>query len=87
MRESYFASDVKAVLKALEEGDRQASTNVNRLLDMVQASLREHLADELAPEREWRQQVASSLVALCGVMRTIGKPTPSVEILAEEMAI
>jgi len=87
MRESYFASDVKAILTALEAGNRQTSSQVDKLLDAIQENLQDQLADELAPEREWRCQVASSLEALCDVMRKVGKPTPSVETLAEEMAI
>ena len=87
MRESYFASDVKAILTALQEGNRQTSSQVNKLLDVIQENLQDQLADELAPEREWRRRVASSLEVLSEVMRKIGKPTLSVETLAEEMAI
>jgi hypothetical protein len=87
MRESYFASDVRAVHQALSEGNRQSSTHVNDLLDAIQDNLEALLADEYSPERDWRIRVASSLAALSQTMRTIGKPTPSVETLASEMSI
>ena len=87
MRESYFASDVSAIHRALAEGDRHSSTHVNELLNIIQDNLEELLADELSPERDWRKQVASSLTVLSQTMRGIGKPTPSVETLASEMSI
>lgn len=87
MRESYFASDVCAIHRALSEGDRQTSTHINELLNVIQNNLEALLADELSQERDWRNQVASSLTALSTTMRTIGKPTPSVETLASEMSI
>jgi len=86
MRESYFASDIRAIHQALSEGDRHRSTHINELLNVIQDNLRELLDDELSPEREWRSQVASSLEVLSKTMRKIGKPTPSVETLAAEMS-
>jgi len=87
MRESYFASDVRAVHQALSEGNRPSSTHIDELLNVIQENLEELLDDELSPERDWRIQVASSLDVLSKTMRRIGKPTPSVEILASEMSI
>ena len=85
MRDSYFASDIRAIHHALSEGDRQTSSHVDELLNVIQNNLEILLDDELSPERDWRNQVAKSLNALCLTMRTIGKPTPSVETLIGEL--
>ena len=86
MRESYFSSDVSAIHRALSEGERDAPNQINELLNAIQNNLAILLADELSPERDWRNEVARSLGVLCLAMRQIGKPTPSVETLVAELA-
>ena len=85
MRDSYFSSDVHAIHQALSKGDRHSSSQIDELLNAIQANLAILLDDELSPERDWRNMVAKSLDALCLTMQTIGEPTPSVETLVEEL--
>lgn len=86
MRDSYFASPIAAVLKALHEGELQKDACLNASLLRIQSQIETLLGDKLSPERQWRQQVAVPLMSLAELFQSIGNPVPSVEELAAEMA-
>lgn len=85
MRESYFTSEVSAVLQALQEGSGGAD-QLSEILQLIESKLYRLLEDDASPERDWRRQVAEPLNTLANVMRVSGKPLPSVEALAHELS-
>ncbi len=87
MRESYFTSPIAAVLKALQEGERQSDACLNESLIQIEKRIEALLGDDRSPELEWRRQVAEPLLSLAALFQWIGNPVPSVEQLAAEMSI
>ena len=85
MRESYFTSEVSAVLDALRESSDHRDQLVE-ILELIEAKLDRLLDDEQSPEREWRHNVAEPLRTFANVMRVTGSPVPSVEALASELS-
>ncbi len=85
MRESYFTSEVSAVVQALQEGNGQAD-QLAEILQLIESKLHRLLEDSASPERDWRRQVAEPLTTLANVMRVSGRPLPNVEALAHELS-
>ena len=85
MRDSHFASDIDAVVNALQQReDKERQLDVT--LKAIELQLVELLDDEVTPERQWRQSVALPLGSLAMVMRDVGTPTQTVEYLAAELS-
>lgn len=85
MRDSYFTSDIDAVVNALQlREDKENQLDV--MLKAIELQLVELLDDEVTPERQWRQNVALPLGSLAMVMRDVGTPTRTVEHLAAELS-
>lgn len=85
MRDSYFAPTVQAVLIALDESSGYQPQNVDALLRDIQSKLADQLEDERSPERDWRRGTARSLMCLADLLRGLGRPAPSVEVLVHDM--
>ena len=85
MRESYFTSEVSAVLQALRESTVRPN-ELGEILQLIESKLDRLLADDRSPERVWRNSVAEPLHTLANVMRVSGRPLPSVEALASELS-
>ncbi len=86
MRDSYFTSDIAAVLRALKESEPRCDAHLNASLLRIETQIETLLHDDRSPEREWRQQTVVPLLSLAGLLRSIGKPVPSAEHLATEMS-
>lgn len=86
MRDSYFASNVQAVLTALDAPFQQQSEGVQAVLDEITVRLDAQLSDEDSPEAEWRRSTAHTLQCFADLMRGLDRPTPSVESLVREMS-
>ncbi len=85
MRESYFTSEVSAVLQALQESQERQDP-LGEILQLIETRLDGLLEDDQTPERQWRQTVAQPLHTFATVMRASGRPVPSVEALASELS-
>ena len=85
MRDSYFSSDIGAIVDALKQ--REAKENqLDTMLKAIEFQLVELLDDSDTPEREWRQNIALPLGSLAMVMRDVGTPTRTVESLAAQLS-